>query len=44
MEVDHSPIEAFAVFGNVLDGPERILDDYIPFFAIIIRAEWGSSS
>jgi len=39
MEVDGPPIEAFPVSGNVFDGPERLLEDYIPFFVIMIHAE-----
>jgi hypothetical protein len=38
MEVDDLPIEAFPVSGNVLGSPGKLLDDHIPFLAIIIHA------
>jgi hypothetical protein len=39
MEVDGPPIEAFPVSGNVFGGSVRLLEDYIPFFVIMIHAE-----
>jgi hypothetical protein len=39
MEVEGPPIEALPGSGNVFDRPERLLEDYIPFFVIMIHAE-----